>query len=94
MSPKHVFKTNEKKNNLYCHKVMRVLLLKREKKDRRSPIFWLYILACILCCFVCFNKHTRTRVQKLQIVLQIHVSANSLFKLPSNLRLLVEENGL
>lgn len=23
---------------------------KRKKKDHRSPIFWLYILACILCC--------------------------------------------
>lgn len=47
---------------------MRVLLLKKEKKkDSRSPIFWLYILACILCCFVCFNKHTRTRVQNFKL---------------------------
>lgn len=23
---------------------------KKKKKDPRSPIFWLYILACILCC--------------------------------------------
>lgn len=27
-----------------------VIEKKKKKKDRRSPIFWLYILACILCC--------------------------------------------
>lgn len=54
MSPKHVFKSNE--YNLYCHKVMRVLLLRRKKKGTIGvlfsffPFFWLYILACILCC--------------------------------------------
>lgn len=65
---------------------MRVLLLKRKKKDRRSPIFWLYILACILCCLsALINIHAHV-YKKLQIVLQIHVSANSLFKLPSNFK--------
>lgn len=27
-----------------------LVIEKKKKKDRRSPIFWLYILACILCC--------------------------------------------
>lgn len=74
---------------------MRVLLLKRKKKkDNRSPHFWALHFGLYSLLFVCFNKHTRTRVQKLQIVSQIHVSANSLFKFSSNLRLHVEEGGL
>lgn len=35
---------------MYCHKVLRVLLLKRKKKGPSRSVFWLHILACILCC--------------------------------------------
>lgn len=63
---------------------------KRKKKqtDCRSPTFWLYILACILCCLsALINIHAHVcKKQTLQIVLQIHVSANSLFKLPSKFK--------
>lgn len=46
MSPKHVFKTNG--NTICTVTVMRVLLLR--EGDGSGPVFWLYILACILCC--------------------------------------------
>lgn len=63
-----------------------LVIEKKKKKDRRSPIFWLYILACILCSLsALINIHAHV-YKKLQIVLQIHVSANSLFKLPSNFK--------
>lgn len=61
---------------------------KKKQTDCRSPTFWLYILACILCCLsALINIHAHVcKKQTLQIVLQIHVWANSLFKLPSKFK--------
>lgn len=66
----------------------------KKKKDHRSPIFWLLHFGLYSLLFVCFNKHTRTRVQNLKLCCKFMfrqiLSSNCL----QILRLLVEENGL
>lgn len=62
MSPKHVFKTNE--NTICTVTVMRVLLLRRKEKGTVAVLFLALHFGLYSLLFVCFNKHTRTRVQK------------------------------
>lgn len=62
MSPKHVFKTNE--NTICTVTVMRVLLLRRKEEGTVAVLFLALHFGLYSLLFVCFNKHTRTRVQK------------------------------
>lgn len=71
------------------------LVIEKEKKKGPSQSYFLALhfgLYSLL--FVCFNKHTRTRVQNFKLCCKFMfrqiLSSNCL----QNLRLLVEENGL